>query len=97
MPDRRDMLRRIAADPDIGVGMPCPRGTRILGSLIVAKLADCVRERGLLEADPPLILMANGIPAAPAYAAEVTRMPHPAAHALAPAGHSSSAKTPTRV
>lgn len=71
MPDRKELLKRIATDPNICFGKPCIGGTRIWVSLIVENLADGVTEKELLEAYPQLT--PDDIRAALAYAAEVTR------------------------
>lgn len=71
MTSRKQLLKRIAIDPNVCFGKPCIRGTRIWVELIVENLAEGVSEQELLEAYPQL--ERDDIRAALAYAAEMTR------------------------
>jgi uncharacterized protein (DUF433 family) len=64
-------LERISIDPRVCFGKRCICGTRIWVSLIVVNLAEGVPEAELLAAYPQL--ETEGIRAAPAFAAEMTR------------------------
>lgn len=66
-----DLLGRISIDPAVCFGRPVIRGTRLWVSLIIDNLADGVSEDDLLAEYPQLTR--DGIHAALAYAAEVTR------------------------
>jgi uncharacterized protein (DUF433 family) len=59
---------RIEINPDIMLGKPVIRGTRITVELLLRKLADGATERDLLDAYPHLV--PQDIKAAIAYAAE---------------------------
>ncbi|HET7117443.1 MAG TPA: DUF433 domain-containing protein [Hanamia sp.] len=59
----------IESNPDIMLGKPVIRGTRITVELIIQKLSDGASHQQLLEAYPTLT--ANDILAALAYASEV--------------------------
>jgi len=70
----------IVADPDVAHGAARIRGTRILVSVVLDNLAAGLSEALILESYPTLTL--EGIRAAVAYAAELTRerlLPMPAA------------------
>lgn len=49
---REELLRRISIDPNVCLGKPCIRGTRIWVSLILDNLAEGGGERELLEEYP---------------------------------------------
>jgi uncharacterized protein (DUF433 family) len=68
---RRQLLERIAVDPNVCFGKPVIRGTRIWVALIVENLAEGMSTDDILAAFPQLV--AEDVRAALAYAAEVTR------------------------
>ena len=49
---RDELLKRISIDPEICLGRPCIRGTRIWVSLIIDNLAEGKTEAELREAYP---------------------------------------------
>ncbi|MFW5867298.1 MAG: DUF433 domain-containing protein [Armatimonadota bacterium] len=51
---REELLQRITADPDVMVGKPIIRGTRITVEAILDELAGGVSEREVLEDFPEL-------------------------------------------
>ena len=63
------MLERIEINPDVMVGKPVIRGTRIPVELILRKLSEGATESDLLDAYPRLTRV--DIQAAVAYAADV--------------------------
>ena len=65
----KEQLDRISIDPQIMVGKPVIRGTRIPVELIVRMLAQGIPENDILEESPRLEL--EDIRAALAYAAQV--------------------------
>ncbi len=67
----KDWRKRISIDPNICLGKPCIKGTRIWVSLIVDNLAFGSTEEEILEAYPSLTR--EDIKAALAYAAEMAR------------------------
>jgi uncharacterized protein (DUF433 family) len=66
-----ELLKRIVIDPDVMVGKPVIRGTRITVEHILRELANGLSEPELLDAYPRL--NAEDIRAACAYAADSTR------------------------
>lgn len=64
-------LDRISIDPNVCMGKPCIKGTRIWVSLILDFLADGESEAAILAAYPQL--EPEDVRAAIAYAAEVAR------------------------
>lgn len=75
-----DWQERIAIDPRVCHGKACVRGTRIMVSVILDKLAAGVPREELMKSYPPL--KESDIQAALAYAAELAR--ESAAEAQAP-------------
>ncbi|MDQ7827096.1 MAG: DUF433 domain-containing protein [Candidatus Eremiobacteraeota bacterium] len=67
----KDLLQRIAIDPQICFGKPCIRGTRIWVSLILDYLADGMSIEDVLKEYPHL--KEEDIRAAIAYGAEMSR------------------------
>ena len=65
----KEQLDRISIDPQIMVGKPVIRGTRIPVELVVRMLAQGISEKDILEEYPRLEL--EDIRAALAYAAQV--------------------------
>lgn len=65
----KQLLQRISIDPQVMVGKPVIRGTRIPVELIVRMLAQGIPEREILREYPRL--QPDDIRAALAYAAEV--------------------------
>ena len=62
---------RIGIDPDIMLGKPVIRGTRVTVELILRKLAEGVAESDLIDAYPQLT--SDDIKAAIAYEADASR------------------------
>ena len=63
-----DYRERIGSDPDVMLGKPVIRGTRIPVDLILRKIGDGASEKDLLDAYPRLT--AEDIKAAARYAAD---------------------------
>jgi uncharacterized protein (DUF433 family) len=72
--ERKELLERIAIDPNVCFGKPCIRGTRIWVSLIIDNLAAGNTEEDVLTEYPQL--EHEDILAALVYAAEITRERH---------------------
>ena len=68
---RDDLLDRISIDPNICVGKPCIRGTRIYIAIILDGLAEGMTPRELIDHYTSLTI--EDIRAALAYAAELAR------------------------
>jgi uncharacterized protein (DUF433 family) len=66
-----ELLNRVSADPNVCLGKPCVRGTRIPISLILEMLARGMKEREIVFMFPQLAH--EDILAAIAYGAEATR------------------------
>jgi uncharacterized protein (DUF433 family) len=71
--EREDLLQRISIDPNVCLGKPCIRGTRIWVSLILDSLAGGIAEQDLLAEYPQLTT--DDIRACIAYGAEMSRSP----------------------
>jgi len=67
--DREELLKRITADPNIMVGKPIVRGTRITVEAILDELAGGISEDEILEDFPELT--PEDIRAAVVYAQEL--------------------------
>jgi uncharacterized protein (DUF433 family) len=67
--DRRVLLERISADPEICHGKACIRGTRVMVSVILANLADGLGVDEIVAEYPSLTR--DDVQAAMAYAAEL--------------------------
>jgi uncharacterized protein (DUF433 family) len=77
----KQLLDRIAIDPEICGGKPCIKGTRIWVALVLDFLADGMSESELMAEYPQL--MHEDVLAAIAYGAEMTReriVPVPLVH-----------------
>jgi len=68
---KRDLISRVAIDPNVCGGQPCIRGTRIYIAIILDSLAEGFTPEQIIEDYPQLTL--DDIRGALAYAAELSR------------------------
>jgi uncharacterized protein (DUF433 family) len=66
-----ELLSRVSVDPNVCVGKPCIRGTRIYIAIILDALAEGLTAEEIIDHYPQLTL--DDIHAALAYAAELAR------------------------
>jgi len=65
---RKELLRRVVADPSVCRGKPCIRGTRVPIAIILDSLAEGLTPEQVIDHYPQLTL--DDIRAAVAYAAD---------------------------